>query len=60
MTTNSVAACFCSPMVMQERENDDKQPFIIIFTPPILSSGKDGWGFFGQICDYNTFFNCGP
>jgi hypothetical protein len=33
-------------MVMQERENDNEQPLIIIITPHILSSGKDGWGFF--------------
>jgi hypothetical protein len=47
-------------MVMQEQENDNEQPLVIIIIPPILSSEKDGWGFFlGQICDCSTFFNCG-
>ncbi len=52
------------PIPMPEQENANE--VIIIYsppflsTPPILSSGEDRWGFFCQICDYNTLHNCGP
>jgi hypothetical protein len=45
MTTSNAIALRCSPMVMQERENDNEQRVIIIITSHILSSGKDGWSF---------------
>jgi hypothetical protein len=46
MTTSNAIALRCSPMVMQEWENDNEQRVIIIITSHILSSGKDGWSFF--------------
>ncbi len=60
-----------TPMQEQENVNDDVElhthidgihiefHLLKFIAPPILSSGKDGWGFFCLICDYNTLINCG-